>query len=43
MIFLGSFSKTLVPAMRLGWAVANPEIVGKLGLLKTPPTPRRAR
>ena len=34
-IFLGSFSKTLVPAMRLGWAVANPEIVGKLGLLKT--------
>jgi 2-aminoadipate transaminase len=34
-IFLGSFSKTLVPGMRLGWAVADPEIVGRIGLLKT--------
>ena len=34
-IFLGSFSKTLVPGMRLGWAVADPEIIGRIGLLKT--------
>ena len=34
-IFLGSFSKTLVPGMRLGWAVADPEIIGHIGLLKT--------
>ncbi len=34
-IFLGTFSKTLVPGMRLGWAVADPEIVGRIGLLKT--------
>jgi DNA-binding transcriptional MocR family regulator len=34
-IFVGSFSKTLVPGMRLGWAVADPEIIGRLGLLKT--------
>jgi 2-aminoadipate transaminase len=34
-IFLGSFSKTLVPGMRLGWAVADPEILGRIGLLKT--------
>ncbi len=33
-IFLGSFSKILVPSMRLGWAVASPEIIQKLGLLK---------
>jgi 2-aminoadipate transaminase len=34
-IFVGSFSKTLVPGMRLGWAVADPEIIGRIGLLKT--------
>jgi len=33
-IYLGSFSKILAPGMRLGWAVADPEIVEKLGLLK---------
>ncbi len=33
-IHLGSFSKILVPSMRLGWAVASQEIIAKLGLLK---------
>ena len=33
-IHLGSFSKILAPAMRLGWAVAEPEILERLGLLK---------
>ena len=33
-VHLGSFSKILAPGMRLGWAVAAPEIVEKLGLLK---------
>ncbi|MET0693416.1 MAG: PLP-dependent aminotransferase family protein, partial [Propionibacteriaceae bacterium] len=33
-IHLGSFSKILAPGMRLGWAVASPEVVEKLGLLK---------
>jgi 2-aminoadipate transaminase len=33
-IHLGSFSKILVPAMRLGWALASPEILDKLALLK---------
>jgi len=33
-VHLGSFSKILAPGMRLGWAVASPEILGKLGLLK---------
>lgn len=33
-VHLGSFSKILAPAMRLGWAVAGPEIVERLGLLK---------
>jgi len=33
-VYLGSFSKTLVPGMRLGWAVAGGEIGAKLGLLK---------
>ena len=31
---LGSFSKILAPGMRLGWAVASPEILEKLTLLK---------
>jgi 2-aminoadipate transaminase len=33
-IHLGSFSKILAPAMRLGWALASPEILDKLSLLK---------
>ncbi len=33
-LHLGSFSKILVPAMRLGWAVASPEILERLTLLK---------
>ncbi len=33
-IHLGSFSKVLVPALRLGWAVAAPHLLEKLGLLK---------
>jgi 2-aminoadipate transaminase len=33
-VYLGSFSKTLAPGMRLGWAVAGGEIGAKLGLLK---------
>ena len=33
-VYLGTFSKTLAPGMRLGWAVASGEIIAKLGLLK---------
>jgi 2-aminoadipate transaminase len=33
-LHLGSFSKILAPGMRLGWAVAEPDLLGKLGLLK---------
>ena len=33
-IHLGSFSKILAPSMRLGWALANSEILDKLSLLK---------
>jgi 2-aminoadipate transaminase len=33
-IHLGSFSKVLVPALRVGWAVADPELLERMGLLK---------
>lgn len=33
-IHLGSFSKILVPALRIGWAVAAPPLLEKLSLLK---------
>lgn len=33
-IYLGSFSKTLVPGIRVGWIVAHPEIIHKLILVK---------
>ncbi len=33
-IHLGSFSKVLVPALRIGWAVASPDLLERMGLLK---------
>jgi 2-aminoadipate transaminase len=33
-LHLGSFSKILAPGLRLGWAVASPEILDRIALLK---------
>lgn len=33
-IFLGSFSKILMPGLRVGWITAEPEVLEKLNLLK---------
>jgi DNA-binding transcriptional MocR family regulator len=33
-IHLGSFSKVLVPGLRIGWAVASPDLLRRMGLLK---------
>lgn len=33
-IYLGSFSKTLAPGLRVGWACATEDIIQKMGLLK---------
>ncbi len=33
-VFLGTFSKTLAPGLRLGWVCAGKEILGKFNLIK---------
>ena len=33
-VYAGTFSKVLSPAMRLGWAVGEPELIGRMSTLK---------
>ncbi len=33
-VFLGSFSKVLMPGLRVGWIAANPEILARVNLLR---------
>lgn len=34
-IYMSTFSKTIAPAIRLGWVIVNPELVPKLRMLKS--------
>lgn len=33
-VYAGTFSKTLAPAMRLGWAVGEPELISRMSTIK---------
>lgn len=33
-IYVGTFSKTVAPALRLGWAVGDPEIIARISAMK---------
>jgi DNA-binding transcriptional MocR family regulator len=34
-IALGTFAKLVAPGLRVGWVAATPEIIGKMGALKS--------